>query len=101
MKNKIYVLITLLILLSCVILSEEKFLVYEERTKKKVTTHRFEIKTHKSGYLINLISETCNKKIFQKYMVDFTFATLYWDYSDDYKKTKHTRHDRSFAKTHH
>jgi len=54
--------------------------VYEEKTGKEVTTHRFVIEPSSSGYAIDLQSLTGDSVIKQKFELDRNLAALSWTF---------------------
>ena len=65
-------------------------LVYEEKTKDQLTTHRFDIETTPSGYSVNLQSETGDTVIKQTFAVDTHLAALNWAFENSKENTKVT-----------
>lgn len=68
--------------------------VYEERTKKQVTTHRFLFEESSSSYLISLRSEKGGEQIDQKYELKPNLAAFSWHYENPKEKTKVTANRR-------
>lgn len=62
--------------------------VYEEKTGKLLTTHRFVIETTPPGYSIDLVSETRNVQVRQTFQLDANLNTLSWSYENPKTKTK-------------
>jgi len=64
--------------------------VYEEKTGNRLTTHRFVIEESLSGYDITLRSETGERRIDQKFILNTSLDALSWHYENPAENTKIT-----------